>query len=107
MCPSWISSYFPSPFCIHVDVAFILFRHSEEHNQLCAPLKPTDPWKSEILTDCLSDIKSWMAQNVLKLNNDTVSLGSICLVPYIPRALLVLIFFSLLNNIIQVTKNQE
>ena len=48
----------------------ISFHCYADDTQLYLPLKPNDRQNLNSLLDCLEDIKCWMAQNVLQLNEN-------------------------------------
>ena len=46
----------------------ISFNFYADDSQLYLPIKPHDPYMLSAIHECLSDIKSWMAQHFLQLN---------------------------------------
>ena len=47
----------------------VLFHFYAEDTQLYLPIKATDPGKLSALNDCIADVRNWMSENFLQLND--------------------------------------
>lgn len=48
----------------------VLFHFYADDTQLYLPVKATDSGKLSALIDCIADVRNWMSENFLQLNND-------------------------------------